>query len=150
MRVGDLTLESKAGAGCLLFVPESKKFLLIQRSNLVPIPLTWCLPGGGVEPNENPEDAARRELFEETGFSIKDPMHLIYTNETHAPRFKFYTYASFVPKMFEPMLNWESQHYAWHTIDDLPTPLHWGLSQLFNSERAAKKLKKLVDAEILR
>ena len=27
----------------------------------------WTLPGGGIEPGESPEDAAVREVFEETG-----------------------------------------------------------------------------------
>ena len=114
----------------------------------MPVPLHWCLPGGGVEPNEDPILAAKRELQEEVGYTLTEPMHLIYTNETHAPRFKFYTYAAFLDKSFEPTLNWESTSYGWYTIDDLPSPLHWGLSQLFNSEQAAKRLKQLSDAKI--
>lgn len=27
----------------------------------------WVVPGGGIEDNENPEDAAEREVFEEAG-----------------------------------------------------------------------------------
>lgn len=35
-------------------------------------PPFWCTPGGAVEPDESYEAAARRELWEETGFNI-DP-----------------------------------------------------------------------------
>ena len=28
----------------------------------------WCTPGGGIDPDESPCDAARREVFEETGW----------------------------------------------------------------------------------
>ena len=33
--------------------------------------VAWTMPGGGLEPGEDPEDAVRRELREETGYSVK-------------------------------------------------------------------------------
>ncbi len=46
---------------------ESKKFLLVKHKKMG----TWVQPGGHVELNEDPEEAAIREVYEETGVKIK-------------------------------------------------------------------------------
>ncbi|MGO2050075.1 MAG: NUDIX hydrolase [Microbacterium sp.] len=33
--------------------------------------VAWTMPGGGLEAGEDPEDAVRRELREETGYSVR-------------------------------------------------------------------------------
>jgi ADP-ribose pyrophosphatase YjhB (NUDIX family) len=50
-----------------IFVEERKKVLLIKRRD-VPV---WVLPGGGVEPEEPPQEAIVREVMEETNLTVE-------------------------------------------------------------------------------
>ena len=55
----------RQAVSCIIF--EKNKILLIKRRD-IPV---WVLPGGGLEANETPEEAACREAFEETGCSVQ-------------------------------------------------------------------------------
>lgn len=61
----------RPGARILLFDADDR--LLMFRTAPDPSHLEneiiWMTPGGGSEPGESPQSTARRELFEETGFS---------------------------------------------------------------------------------
>ena len=52
--------------GVSVLVQKRTKYLLIRRGK-EPFRGCWSLPGGSVEKGETPEQAARRELAEETG-----------------------------------------------------------------------------------
>lgn len=52
----------------IVFSPDRTEVLLIQRRD-VPV---WVLPGGGIDPGENAQDAVEREILEETGFTVKE------------------------------------------------------------------------------
>ena len=54
--------------------------LLLIRRGKNPYRDLWTLPGGVLEPNESAEEAARRELTEETGL-IAGNLHLVTRHE---------------------------------------------------------------------
>jgi 8-oxo-dGTP pyrophosphatase MutT (NUDIX family) len=60
------------GFGCVLLVDAHGRLLLQERDEHAPIdPDRWGLPGGHLEPGEDPEAGAYREVEEETGVRLE-------------------------------------------------------------------------------
>lgn len=57
---------ARPAARIILLDPADR--VLLFRFDPPDRPPFWCTPGGAVDPGESYEDAARRELLEETGF----------------------------------------------------------------------------------
>jgi 8-oxo-dGTP pyrophosphatase MutT (NUDIX family) len=57
----------------LLFDEAGDILLMLTTAPDTSLFARWVTPGGGVDPGESHDDAAVRELFEETGLSITDP-----------------------------------------------------------------------------
>ena len=56
-----------------IIIDDEGRFLIIKRTKTAPThPLHWDLPGGHIEDDEEPEEAAKREAFEETGLKVSD------------------------------------------------------------------------------
>lgn len=86
----------------------------------------WHFPGGGVEPGESAEQAARREVLEETGFEIDGSLRLLglyysthYTNRDHVALYR--ADAACAVRPFEP--NREIAEIGWFALEALPADL---------------------------
>jgi 8-oxo-dGTP pyrophosphatase MutT (NUDIX family) len=133
----------KAGAGCLVYCKENKKFLFAHRSAYVLEPNTYGMFGGAIDPNENPLKAALRELKEEAGYTGKTESKLINVFKDTKVGFIFYNYLVIIEKEFTPKLDWESQGYKWCSFNKWPTPTHPKVKIMLSSN--SDKIKKLIE-----
>ena len=62
--------------GVLGIIRRGDRLLVIQRSQSVRSPLTWCFPGGHIEPGETQPEALVREMREELHVDVRPDRYL--------------------------------------------------------------------------
>src|SRR5687768_4815923 len=65
------------GAFTAVFTPDQSQVLMVQLGEYAKTAqgeYQWTLPGGSVEPHERVTAAARREVREETGIELAEPL----------------------------------------------------------------------------
>lgn len=110
-------------AGCVIVAEDTGRWCFQQRSDAVDDPGVWAAWGGGVEPGETLEQAVRRELEEEGGYTGSMTLEPLHKNSRYA------TFVARVPEEFEPKINYESKDWCWVEPGEWPSPLHPGLEQ---------------------
>jgi 8-oxo-dGTP pyrophosphatase MutT (NUDIX family) len=98
-------LRAKVGTA-LLHVPsvtglvfdDARRVLLVRHSNGG----VWVAPGGAIDPDEAPQDAVVREVWEETGLRV-EPVHLcgVYGGPEFRVRYENGDVTSYVMAVFE-------------------------------------------------
>ena len=124
----------EVGAGIGIMILKDNKVLLGKRhddpekaSSLLHGEGTWTMPGGKLHFGESFEDAAYREVLEETGVKInKEKLRLVSVTNDKVEDAHFVT-ISFLcekfegePKVMEPD---EIVEWKWFALDELPDPI---------------------------
>jgi len=106
--------------------------LLMQRSVSSTYGGLWSLPGGKVEEGEQPDDAACRELYEETGISI-EPGDLRYLSTDPEGEMDFLAFIAPAPASANVEIDQEHGSFGWFPLNALPQPLHPSLVKSLGS-----------------
>ncbi|HVF19876.1 MAG TPA: NUDIX hydrolase [Mycobacteriales bacterium] len=107
-------------AGAVVRDP-AKGLLLLWRHRFITDTWGWEIPGGRIDAGENPEQAARREVLEETGWSPGPLTHLLtYNPQNGIADQSFHLFladgASYVGEPTDPG---ESERVEWVPVDEV-------------------------------
>ena len=132
-------------ADCIVYSREGNKLsiLLIKRKN-PPYKDCWAFPGGFVNIDESAEEAAVRELKEETGLEISNIEQLkAYSNPDRDPRERVITIAFIAESLNREVKGGDDAKEAkWFPIDNLP-PLAFDHELILKD--ALNKIKILIE-----
>jgi ADP-ribose pyrophosphatase YjhB (NUDIX family) len=113
---------------------ENRKVLLIKRGDTG----KWALPGGFVDKDERPVDAARREAGEEAGIVIGEPSAKIYSGVVTDLRTTIHAWAETSAYIFnvdeaQPLIAGDdAKDAAWFDENNLPNNLHGSHAELIS------------------
>ena len=130
----------KQGAGCIIVAKDTKRLLLPLRSRHVQEPNTWGTWGGAIDSNEDPAEAAKREVQEEAGYdgNVETIPLAVFRKGT----FQYHNFLAIVDTEFIPTLNWETQKFRWTELDNIPQPTHFGLQWILDND--GEKIKNII------
>ncbi|HEY1835474.1 MAG TPA: NUDIX hydrolase [Candidatus Saccharimonadales bacterium] len=104
-------------------VLKDGKLLMVKRTGKLLEGGKWGLVGGFVDRDETLVEAAKREIFEETGWKVKNVTLLTVNDRPERPKedrqnISFVYFCQAVKKTGKP--DWESDDQQWFALSELP------------------------------
>lgn len=133
-------------SGGIILARDTNRICLQLRGDTVNHGNTWGFWGGKSEEGELPVQTLLRELREEIG--ILPDIERVIPFSKFFSKDKNFEYNVFVVSVYEefiPVLNTESNGYAWVNIDKYPRPLHNGARIVLTNKTMRTKLHTIID-----
>jgi 8-oxo-dGTP diphosphatase len=110
----------------MAIIVDGNRVLMIRRRQREG-KLSWAFPGGGIEAGETAEQAAVREVLEETALEVKAVQ--VLGARVHPDTQRHMTYVACEPVAGEARVedSDELAEVAWVRLEDIPTYVPWGL-----------------------
>jgi len=115
----------KVGVGVVIQNADGKILIGKRKGSHAPF---YSIPGGHLEKGESFEEAAIKEVLEETGLKIKNPKVFCVTNNlrTYNKEYKHYISVNLFTNEFEGEVEVKEPHkceeWKWVTLSEVPTP----------------------------
>ncbi|MFW2588358.1 NUDIX domain-containing protein [Sagittula sp. SSi028] len=123
-RYGDAPIEGQKYTfrpGVYVMLPRDGALLLTLQSTPYP---EFQLPGGGIDPGESPLQALHREVFEETGWKIAEPVRLgAFRRFTWMPEYEIHAEKLCIVYMARPVRRLAQPTEQGHSAVWMPTEL---------------------------
>ena len=133
----------------VVFFHHRGKYLFLKRSEQESRPNTWCVPGGSFEPGETAEQAAVREVYEETSYAIEQKevefVQTFYIRTDLRKKTGFFLHMFYIDlnETFIPKLNQEHTAFQWLSWEEgEKLPLISGKGPAMDYYRRALETKK--------
>jgi 8-oxo-dGTP diphosphatase len=103
-----------------VIVNNDNKILLLKRAEgkKIWMPRKWALVGGGIEKGENPKEAVKREIEEETGLDI-DKFVKTFSIQRHPDSIEHIFACRYKGEPTDITLNDENTNYGWYDVSEM-------------------------------
>ena len=136
----DLIKSRKLVSTCIIFRKTKNGIeVLLERRGSSPNEHKWCIPGGHVEKDEDPIDAAIREIKEETNLTINKPDLILvghHDNEDGRDKYNF-IFATEYTGNSEAKASSDAEFVEWYGVDKMP-------KLIWDNDKFIQKAKKML------